>query len=174
MKSIFSPLKTSNLEEIVSNSQYYVGSPQVIVQNAPVHRPIHVVEPRPRHFVHPEPVVVVEQPVIKKPIIDPFRDEEAKEIAKVEEENRARPELVISVEQQQALQHNQICHPEDPTYLHDVDFTLCPCHQDVAAPVQFFEHGEERKKTVGFIWWMIPLLVLGLLLIGKFHNKKGI
>lgn len=63
------------------------------------------------------------------------------------------------------LEHQMLCHREPPTYLHDVNLNMCPCQEEVEA-VQFFEEtGEERKYTGTFPWWLLPLILLGLLLL---------
>lgn len=178
--SLFKSVGSSNskLNDLSKNTISYVSTSQPVVHTVPAHHAVHVVEPRPRVVLHPEPVAVV-IPVIEekkpevKPIIDPFKDEETKGIV-IEEER-----MGVSFERQGALtEHNRLCHNEDSTYLHDVDFTLCPCNQQAAAPIQFFEHAEERKKTAGFIWWLIPLFIIGLLLIAillaLFYQKKSI
>jgi hypothetical protein len=69
------------------------------------------------------------------------------------------------------FEHNMKCH-DNPTFIHDVDFNSCPCGAP-AAPVAFAELGEERKYTGVFPWWLIPLILLGLLLIGKLFCQNS-
>ena len=56
---------------------------------------------------------------------------------------------------------------EEPTEIHHIKLGQCPCSQvAVAAPVQFFEDTEEERAYGGaFPWWLLPLLLLGLLLL---------
>ena len=70
------------------------------------------------------------------------------------------------------LAHNLKCHPEEPTYLHDVNLNLCPWgEQAVAAPLMFAEKADELKERGGFPWWLLALILLGLFLIGKIYHK---
>jgi hypothetical protein len=132
--------------------QHRIEAPVHYVE-APVHytRPVHLVESPPAEMVtqtvlecEQEPVVVSSSPVlVHTPIIRPTVFGE--------------------------LEHNIKCH-EDATWIHDVNFNECNCPA-VAAPIQFLEDNEiseTRKYTGVFPWWLLPIILLGLLLIGRF------
>lgn len=99
--------------------------------------------------------VVVSQPVSREVVVAPHT---------VHSVSAVSPIVIEEIE------HNVKCHNE-PTYIHDVSFKDCDCGaMVVGAPIQFLETGavsEERKYTGVFPWWLVPLILLGLILIGK-------
>lgn len=84
-------------------------------------------------------------------------------------------EIVVPVEggyaHEEVMEHNIRCH-NDPTFVHGVSFADCNCEAaPVYAPNQFNEVvSEERKFTGVFPWWLLPLILLGLMLIGKSYS----
>lgn len=163
----------------------------VAPSSAPVHvvtaaqAPVHVVA-APKHVavVAPAPVQVsVPAPTPapeNKPILDPFKDKDAIEIAEEDEIIKER-EMVRAVNlglpsSAAVSAHNERCHEQDPTGYHTVNLNSCPCNQEIAPAIQFYEHGDETKKVVGFFWWLLPLILVALfliaLLLALFYQKK--
>lgn len=79
----------------------------------------------------------------------------------------------------------EVCtHSPEPTEIHHVTLGMCPCKdQAVAAPLNFAENvgafAEQSAYAGAFKWWMLPLILLGLLLLSMllawllcFHRRK--
>lgn len=136
-----------------------VASPQPVhyVSVAESHPPAHVVveqQPTSVHIVSAPPPSVTVKPVFlpQLPVVE---------------------ERVIVEEVKEESAHNLVCHPDEPTYIHDVNFNLCPCNEEkaAAAPIMFAETTNEVKERGGFPWWLLLLILLGLFLIGKNLNR---
>jgi len=151
----------NNAISFAGGQQQTVHEPRAAIVPIPAHtpRPVHVVEPRPHHAVKVEPAS--EQKEESKSTIDPFKDKEAKEKADKEEKY-----MDVTKLEAEEKEHNLRCHSENPTGYHNVNLNLWPCKEvAAAAPLQFFEHGDEKKYRGAFIWWLLPLIIFGLLLI---------
>lgn len=79
----------------------------------------------------------------------------------------------------------EVCtHSPEPTEIHHVTLGMCPCKdQAIAAPLNFAENAgafaEQSAYAGAFKWWMLPLILLGLLLLSMllawllcFHRRK--
>ena len=123
---------------------------EVIVHEPVVHNTGNIVEHHTRHASTPVKVIPEHRPEVVREVVAPVHHKSA-------------PILETEIE------HNLRCH-EDPTYIHDVNFKNCDCLNAAAvpgAPIAFAEiTDEERKYTGVFPWWLFPLILLGLLLIG--------
>lgn len=183
-------LDESAVSKIGSGPTHHVGPAHVSTAHvgpahvapahvAPTHRvaPVHVA-PRPHHVKVIEPVaapVVVETKAsAEKPIIDPFKDEEAEVIASEEFA------FETEIERENGVGSSRTANV-DATGFHSVNLNLCPCQDDVmiAAPVQFFEHGDETKERPGiWMWLMLALFLIGLILIAillaLFYQRKPV